>query len=167
MTSVTQVEDTVPGRHATVSAWCSGDPAAVERHPETIRQAAAPAPPPTGPGPLPPSAKEHRTELIAELTTAPLVPACFVPGIEHQAAAAIVRAGLPTVEHQRRIDEHLFLDTAARTGVRVLARWDDRAHRVRIHVAEIGEPGLWDRIVAHFTRWDMAGRPGADKETRS
>ncbi|MGW4127769.1 hypothetical protein [Amycolatopsis japonica] len=105
--------------------------------------------------------------MIAELATAPLVPACFVPGIEHPAAAAIVRAGLPTVKYLRRIDEHLFLDTAARTGVRVLVCWDDRAHRVRMHVAEIGEPGLWDRVVAHFTRWDMTGRPDTDKETRS
>ncbi|UMP06899.1 hypothetical protein [Amycolatopsis sp. EV170708-02-1] len=107
---------------------------------------------------------DHRADLIAELVTAQLVTACFVPGIEHQAAAAIVRTGMPTVEHQRRtlqwrIDEHLFLDTPARTGVRVLACWDDRAHRVRMHVAEVGEPGLWDRIVAHFTRWEMTGRP--------
>ncbi|OXM43127.1 hypothetical protein [Amycolatopsis alba] len=107
---------------------------------------------------------DHRAELIAELATARLTPACFVPGIEHQAAAAIVRTGLPTVEHQRRtlqrrIDEHLFLDTTARTGVRVLACWDDSAHRVRMHVAETGEPGLWDRIVALFTRWEMTGRP--------
>ncbi|MGY6657634.1 hypothetical protein ACXIZN_36280 [Amycolatopsis sp. TRM77291] len=107
---------------------------------------------------------DHRVELIAELATAPLTPACFVPGIEHQAAAEILRTGLPTVEHQRRtlqrrIDEHLFLDITARTGARVLACWDDRAHRVRMHVAAIGEPGLWDRIVAHFTRWEMTGRP--------
>jgi hypothetical protein len=107
---------------------------------------------------------DHRAELIAELQRSPLTPACFVPGIVHQAAAAIVRAGLPTVEHrrrtlQRRIDEHLFLDTAAWAGVRVLACWDDRAHRVRMHVAEAGAPGLWDLIVAHFTRWEMTGRP--------
>ncbi|WP_410580148.1 hypothetical protein [Amycolatopsis sp. lyj-108] len=107
---------------------------------------------------------DHCADLIAELATARLAPACFVPGIEHQAAAAIVRTGLPTVEHQRRplqrrIDEHLFLDISVRTGVRVLACWDDRAHRVRMHVAEVGEPGLWDRIVVHFTLWEMAGRP--------
>ncbi|MCR6488347.1 hypothetical protein M8542_36505 [Amycolatopsis sp. OK19-0408] len=87
-----------------------------------------------------------------------------MPGIEHQAAAAIVRAGLPTVEHRRRtlqprIDEHLFLDTDAQAGVRILACWDDRAHRVRMHVAEVGEPGLWHRIVVHFAQWEMSGRP--------
>jgi hypothetical protein len=103
------------------------------------------------------------TALVAELQTARLVPAVFVPGAEHQDAAAIVRTGLPTVVHQRRtlrrrLDEHLFLDAAAGTGVRVLACWDDRAHRVRMHVAEIGEHGLWDRIVAHFTKWEMTGR---------
>jgi hypothetical protein len=108
--------------------------------------------------------KDHRADLIAELQTARLVTAVVVPGIEHQAAAAILRTGLPTVEHrrrtlQRRIDEHLFLDTAARAGVRVLACWDDRAHRVRMHVAEVGGRGLWDRIVAHFTTWEMTGRP--------
>ncbi|MFI5593612.1 hypothetical protein ACIA5G_51910 [Amycolatopsis sp. NPDC051758] len=107
---------------------------------------------------------DHHAELIAELRRSALTPACFVPGIEHQAAAAIVRAGLPTVEHRRRtlhrrIDEHLFLDTTARAAVRVLACWDDRAHRVLMHVAELGEPGLWDRIVVHFTQWEMTGRP--------
>jgi hypothetical protein len=107
---------------------------------------------------------DRHADVIAELQRSRLTPACFVPGIEHQAAAAIVRAGLATVEHrrrtlQRRIDEHLFLDTAARAGVRVLACWDERAHRVRMRVAEVGEPGLWDRIVVHFTQWKMTGRP--------
>ncbi|MEV6639691.1 hypothetical protein [Amycolatopsis sp. NPDC051371] len=107
---------------------------------------------------------DRHADVIAELQRSRLIPACFVPGIEHQAAAAIVRAGLPTVEHrrrtlQRRIDEHLFLDTTARAAVRVLACRDDRAHRVRMHVAEVGEPGLWDRIVVNFTQWEMTGRP--------
>ncbi|MFC4086539.1 hypothetical protein [Amycolatopsis samaneae] len=87
-----------------------------------------------------------------------------MPGIEHQAAAAIVRTGLPTIEHRRRtlhrrIDEHLFLDVDARTGVRVLACWDERAHRVRMHVAEVGGSQLWERIVVHFTEWEITGRP--------
>ncbi|MGW4529160.1 hypothetical protein [Amycolatopsis sp. NPDC004378] len=113
--------------------------------------------------------RDHRAELLAELETARLVPAVFVPGIEHQAAEAIVRVSLPTVEHrrrtvQRRIDEHLFLDPASRAGVRVMACWDEQAHRVRMHVAEAGEPGLWDRIVVRFTEWERDGRPvpGAD-----
>jgi hypothetical protein len=108
--------------------------------------------------------EDRRATLVAELQTTALVPAVFVPGIEHRAAAAIVRAGLPTVEHRRRtlhqrIDEHLFLDVDARTGVRVMACWDDRAHRVRMHVAEVGDSLLWERIVGHFTVWEMTGRP--------
>ncbi|VVJ22640.1 Uncharacterised protein [Amycolatopsis camponoti] len=107
---------------------------------------------------------DHEAKLIADLRRSSLTPACFVPGIEHHAAAAIIRAGLPAIEHHRRplqprIDEHLFLDVAARTGVRILACWDDRAHRVRMQVAEVGEPDLWDRIVVLFTQWEMNGRP--------
>ncbi|MEV8614974.1 hypothetical protein AB0383_44960 [Amycolatopsis sp. NPDC051373] len=106
----------------------------------------------------------RHTELIAELQTARLTPACIVKGIEHQNAEAIVRAGLPTVEYRRRtlhrhLDEHLFVDTTADAGVRVLACWDTRASRMRMHVAEVGAPGLWDRIVIHFTEWEKAGRP--------
>ncbi|WP_410595515.1 hypothetical protein [Amycolatopsis sp. lyj-23] len=114
--------------------------------------------------------RDHRAGLLAELETARLVPAVVVPGIQHQAAEAIVRVGLPAVEHrrrmvQRRIDEHLFLDVDGRAGVRVLACWDEQAHRVRMHVAETGEPGLWDRIVVRFTEWERDGRPvpGADE----
>jgi hypothetical protein len=107
---------------------------------------------------------DHRAELIAELQTAPLVPAVFLPGIEHQDAGEIVRTGLQGVVYQRRtlhrhINEHLFLDVAARTGVRVMACWDDRARRGRMHVAEVGEPGLWDRVVVHFTQLEMHGHP--------
>ncbi|HET6287643.1 MAG TPA: hypothetical protein VFG15_12955 [Amycolatopsis sp.] len=110
------------------------------------------------------SREERRADLIAELQTTRLMPAVVVPGIEHQAAAAIVQAGLPIVEYQRRtlhrrIDEHLFLDVPARTGVRILACWDDRSHRIRMHCAEVGASGLWDRIVIHFTWWEMSGRP--------
>jgi hypothetical protein len=107
---------------------------------------------------------DHRAELIAELQTARLVPAVFLPGIEHQDAGEIVRTGLQGVVYQRRtlhrhINEHLFLDVAARTGVRVMACWDDRARRGRMHVAEVGEPGLWDRVVVHFTQLEMHGHP--------
>ncbi|SEF38112.1 hypothetical protein SAMN05421837_11863 [Amycolatopsis pretoriensis] len=38
-----------------------------------------------------------------------------------------------------------------------MACWDDRAQRVRMHVAEVGEPGLWDRVVVHFTQLEMHG----------
>ncbi|MEV6871670.1 NACHT domain-containing protein [Amycolatopsis sp. NPDC051128] len=76
-------------------------------------------------------------ELVAELQTAQLVPAVFVPGIRHQNAAAIVAAGLPEVTYgrrtvHRRLDEYLFLDIEAGGGVRVTACWDDRADRVRM-----------------------------------
>ncbi|WP_103343789.1 hypothetical protein [Amycolatopsis sp. CA-126428] len=102
--------------------------------------------------------------LVTALQIARLVPAVFVPGIERQNAAAIVAAGLPEVTYRRRtlhrrLDEHLFLDIGAGTGVRVMACWDDRAYRVRMHVAEIGESLLWERIVVHFTEWERAGRP--------
>jgi hypothetical protein len=108
--------------------------------------------------------ENRRDELIAELQTARLVPACVVSGIEHRLAATIVRAGLPTVEYRRRtlhrhLDEHLFVDIAADAAVRVLACWDTRANRVRMHVAEVGAPGLWDRVVIRFTEWEKAGRP--------
>ncbi|MEC3974285.1 hypothetical protein [Amycolatopsis sp. H20-H5] len=108
---------------------------------------------------------EHRrAALITELQSAALVPALFVPGIEHRGAAAIVATGMPTVEYRRRtlhrrIDEHLILDVEAGTGVRVMACWDDRAHRVRMHVAEVGASRLWERSVACFTAWEMTGRP--------
>ncbi|WP_103349776.1 hypothetical protein [Amycolatopsis sp. CA-128772] len=107
---------------------------------------------------------DRRGALVAALQTAQLSPAVFVPGIEHRAAAAIVRSGLPSVEHRRRtlhrrIDEHLFLDIEAGTGVRVMACWDDRVYRVRMHVAEIGDSLLWERIVVHFTEWESTGRP--------
>ncbi|MER6669214.1 hypothetical protein ABT256_31990 [Amycolatopsis japonica] len=110
------------------------------------------------------SREGRRADLIAELQTTRLAPAVVVPGIEHLAAAAIVQAGLPSVEHQRctlhrSIDEHLFLDVPARTGVRILACWDDRSHRIRMHCAEVGASGLWDRIVVHFTWCEMSGRP--------
>lgn len=108
--------------------------------------------------------EDRNAVLIAQLQAARLVPAVFVPGIEHQAAAAIIRSGLPCVTYRRRtlhrrLDEHLFLDADALTAVRVMACWDEHAHRVRMHVAEIGAPGLWDRIVVHFTEWEIAGRP--------
>ncbi|MFI5591213.1 hypothetical protein ACIA5G_39605 [Amycolatopsis sp. NPDC051758] len=98
--------------------------------------------------------------LIAELRRAQLIPACSLLGIADPAAAEIVRTGLPTVQHQsrtlhRHTEEHLFLDTAAWAGVRVLACWDVRTHSVRMHVAEVGDPTLWDRIVIHVTRSEM------------
>lgn len=107
---------------------------------------------------------DPRTELIARLQASQLSPACVVSGIEHQAAAAIVRTGLPTVEHRRctlsqDCDEHLFLDVPGQTGVRILACWDKREHRVWMQVAEVGEPRLWDRIVILFTQWERNGRP--------
>ncbi|MDT8913530.1 hypothetical protein [Amycolatopsis sp. PS_44_ISF1] len=115
-----------------------------------------------------PRSEERCVAMAAALEIAPLRPAVFVPGLEHQAAAAILAAGLPGVIHRRRtlhrrLDEHLILDANADTdsgsGVRVMACWDDQAHRVRMHVAEVGAPGLWDRIVAHFTEWEITGRP--------
>ncbi|HEY3691620.1 MAG TPA: hypothetical protein VGL46_15210 [Pseudonocardiaceae bacterium] len=110
------------------------------------------------------SGEDRLAHLVAELQTALLVPGVVVPGIEHQAAAAIINAGLPGATYQRqtlhrRLDEHLILDADARSGVRVLACWDERAHRVRMHVAECGAPGLWDWIVAHFAEWETTGRP--------
>ncbi|SEF38113.1 hypothetical protein SAMN05421837_11864 [Amycolatopsis pretoriensis] len=42
---------------------------------------------------------DYRAELIAELQTAPLVPAVLLPGIEHQDAGEIVRTGLQSVIH--------------------------------------------------------------------
>lgn len=108
--------------------------------------------------------KDPGDHLVEALQTAQLVPAVFVPGIEHQAAAAIVAVDLPSVVYRRRtlhqcLDEHLFLDVDAGSGVRAMACWDSRAHRVRMHIAEVGLPGLWDRIVLHFTEWELAGRP--------
>ncbi|UKD58562.1 hypothetical protein L3Q65_18160 [Amycolatopsis sp. FU40] len=108
--------------------------------------------------------KDPRDQLIDALRAARLVPAVFVPGIEHQAATAIVTVGLPGVVYRkwsphRKLDEHLFLDVDAWSGVRVAACWDSRAHRVRMRVAEVGAPDLWDRIVALFTEWEVAGCP--------
>jgi hypothetical protein len=107
----------------------------------------------TGPG-------GDQAVLIAELRRAQLIPACSLLGIADPAAAEIVRTGLPTVQHQRRTlhrhtEEHLFLDTAAWAGVRDLACRDVQTHRVRMHVAEVGDRTLWDRIVIHVTRWVM------------
>jgi hypothetical protein len=111
----------------------------------------------TGPG-------GDQAVLIAELRRAQLFPACSLLGIAHSAATEIVRTGLPTVQHQRRTlhrhtEEHLFLDTATWAGVRVVACRDVRTHRVRMHVAEVGDPTLWDRIVIHVTR-SMVTRSG-------
>ena len=111
-----------------------------------------------------PSDEDRYAAVLAELQAVPLVPAVFVPGIEHQAAAAIVRVGLATVTYWRRtlhrgLDEHVFLDSDTRTAVRVMARWDDQAHQTRMYVAEAGRSGLWDRIVVHFTAWERGGRP--------
>lgn len=118
-----------------------------------------------------PSDEDRYAAVLAELQAAPLVPAVFVPGIEHQAAAAIVRVGLPSVTYRRRtlhrsLDEHVFLDSDARTAVRVMAHWDDQAHQVRMQVAEVGRAGLWDRIVVHFTAWERSGRPVPDAAMR-
>ncbi len=102
--------------------------------------------------------------LVTELRAARLVPAVFVPGIGRQNAAAIVAAGLPEVTYHHRalnyrLDEYLFLDIEAGTGVRVTACWDDRANRMRMHVAEVGAHLMWERIVVHFTERESAGRP--------
>lgn len=102
--------------------------------------------------------------IVSALQLAKHVQAVVVAGIEHQAAGAIVRQALPAVAYRRRplgklIDEHLFVDVDGQTGARVLACWDARQLRVRMHVAEVGEYQLWDRIVALFTEWDMTGRP--------
>ena len=106
------------------------------------------------------------TAVVTELQTARLRPAAAVPSIGHPAAASIARTGLPTVAYHRRtlhrpVDEHLFIDAGAVAGVRVLACWEQRAPRVRMQVAEVGDRGLWDRIVAQFTEWEMTGRPCA------
>lgn len=102
--------------------------------------------------------------LVTELRTARLVPAVFVPGIGRQNAAVIVAAGLPALTYRRRalnyrLEEYLLLDIEAGTGVRVTACWDDRAYRMRMHVAEVGDHFLWERIVVRFTEWESAGHP--------
>nr|WP_052477727.1 hypothetical protein [Kibdelosporangium sp. MJ126-NF4]CEL13555.1 hypothetical protein [Kibdelosporangium sp. MJ126-NF4]CTQ99241.1 hypothetical protein [Kibdelosporangium sp. MJ126-NF4] len=101
--------------------------------------------------------------LIATLTTQ-LVSAVHVDGIEHQEVDAILNARFPTVTHHRQslvwgVDEHVFVDRSAGVGVRMLTRRDDRTRRVQVHVAEVGGIGLWDKIVAYFAEWELAGRP--------
>ncbi len=110
--------------------------------------------------------------LIEELQTARLIPTIVVPGIEHQAVNSIVRIFLPSIRHRRRtlhrrIDEHYFLDSTTKSGVRVLACWDDRACRVRMHIAEIGQHDLWERIVNRFAEWELTGRPVPEATRKS
>ncbi|RSN39910.1 hypothetical protein DMC64_36935 [Amycolatopsis sp. WAC 04197] len=111
-----------------------------------------------------PKRPPDRGALIGSLRKSPLAPAVFITGIEHRAAAAIVHAVLPSVVHTRRsihwsLDEHLFIDEAANTGVRVLTHWDEHLQRPRMEVAEIGDRLLWQRIVILFADWERAGRP--------
>ncbi|UOZ06937.1 hypothetical protein [Amycolatopsis sp. WQ 127309] len=93
-----------------------------------------------------------------------MLPALFVSGIEHQSAAAIVRAALPAVRHERHrihwlLEEHLFLDDETMAGVRVLAHWDSHLGRARMELTETSDPYLWERILTTFAEWERSGRP--------
>ncbi|GAB3746590.1 hypothetical protein GCM10027598_85000 [Amycolatopsis oliviviridis] len=111
-----------------------------------------------------PKRPPDRAVLVDALRKSPLTPAVFITGIEHRAAAAIVHAALPSVTHTRRsihwlLDEHLFVDEATNTGVRVLTHWDEHSQCPRMEVAEIGDRLLWQRLVITFADWERAGRP--------
>lgn len=95
-----------------------------------------------------------------------------MPGIEHQAARAIVRNGLPSVEHQcrtshRRVDDHLFLDAAAGKGVRVLACWAAQLQTALLRLGNLVPLDLHPRLWPPQTVSTARSAPGSRRGRRT
>ncbi len=103
------------------------------------------------------------SDVDVQLQAAPLMPARTLSGLEHPAFPSVLAAAMPGVEHTRSCwpdeqDEHVLVDPATRSAVRVVIAWDRRQARARTWIGEVGPRRLWNEISARLEEWNCNGR---------
>lgn len=98
----------------------------------------------------------RRSGLIGEL----LFVDTLAPATEHHQACADDCAEHPEGCVQACAEDCVLHGPV--TAVRAVLTYDFTINHTVVRVASVGNPALWDRIVAHSVMWEAAGRPVPD-----